>query len=103
MAAVGTGLFALVNLPSWPLAALAIAGVAAFGVARREGARLPAALAAVLFAVTSLLIMIEQLLERHPPDFGWPEQFAEFHVLGVLTILLLAVEYVRSAMAPDES
>ena len=47
--------------------------------------------------------MIEQILERHPPDFVWPKQFAEFHVLGVLTILLLAVEYVRSAMAPDES
>jgi hypothetical protein len=103
MAATGAGLFALVNLPSWPLAALAIACVAAFAVARREGARLPAALAASLFAVTSLLIMIEQVLERHPPDFGWPKQFADFHVLGVVTILLLAVEYVRSAMAPDES
>jgi len=103
LVAVGTGLFALVNLPSWPLAALVIAGVAAFGVARREGARLPASLAAGLFAVTSLLIMAEQVLERHPPDFGWPKQFAEFHVLGVLTILLLAVEYVRSAMAPDEN
>ena len=102
-AAVGTGLFALVNLPSWPAAALAIAGVAAFAVTRREGARLPPALAASLFAVTSLLIMIEQVLERHPPDFEWPKQFAEFHVLGVLTILLLAVEYVRSAIAPDES
>ena len=101
--AVGTGLFALVNLPSWPAAALALAGVAALGVTRREGARLPAALAAGLFAVTSLLIMIEQVLERHPPDFVWPKQFSEFHVLGVLTILLLAVEYVRSAMAPDES
>ena len=103
LVAVGTGLFALVNLPSWPFAALVIAGVAAFGVARREGARLPASLAAGLFAVTSLLIMAEQVLERHPPDFGWPKQFAEFHVLGVLTILLLAVEYVRSAMAPDEN
>ena len=103
VAAVGTGLFALVNLPSWPVAALALAGVAAFGVTRREGARLPAALAAGLFAITSLLIMIEQVLERHPPDFVWPKQFSEFHVLGVLTILLLAVEYVRSAMAPDES
>jgi hypothetical protein len=47
--------------------------------------------------------MIEQVLERHPPDFVWPKQFSEFHVLGVLTILLLAVDYVRSAMAPDES
>ena len=103
VAAVGTGLFALVNLPSWPVAALALAGVAAFGVTRREGARLPAALAAGLFAITSLLIMIEQVLERHPPDFVWPKQFAEFHVLGVLTILLVAVEYVRTAMAPDES
>ena len=103
MAAAGAGLFALVNLPSWPLASLAIAGVAAFAVTRREGARLPAALAASLFAVTSLLIMIEQVLERHPPDFGWPKQFADVHVLGVVTILLLAVEYVRSAMAPDES
>jgi len=101
-AAVGTGLFALVNLPSWPLGALVIAGVAACGVLRREGARLPAALAACLFAVTSLLIMVEQVFERHPPDFGWPKQFGEFHVLGVTTILLLAVEYVRSAMAPDD-
>ena len=102
-AAVGTGLFALVNLPSWPAAALAIAGVAAFAVTRREGARLPPALAASLFAVTSLLIMIEQVLERHPPDFGWPKQFAEFHVLGVLTILLLAVEYVRVPWLPTRA
>lgn len=103
LAAVGTGLFALANLPSWLYAALAIGGVAALGAARREAARLPAALAAGLFAVTSLLIMAEQALERHPPDFGWPKQFAEFHALGVLTILLLAVEYVRSALASDEA
>ena len=37
LAAVGTGLFALVNLPSWPVAALALAGVAAFGVRDGKG------------------------------------------------------------------
>ncbi|MEO0495431.1 MAG: hypothetical protein AAF081_18645, partial [Actinomycetota bacterium] len=100
--ALMTALFAAVNLPTWPPAVVVVGGVAALSVRRIEGARVPAGLAAGLFAITSLLIMAEQVLERHPPGFIWPQQFDEFHVLGVVTILLLAVEYVRCAVAPDD-
>lgn len=101
--AVGAGLFALVNLPTWEWSALLVAGVVAVSLTRTEGARLPAGLAAGLFAITSLLIMVEQALERHPPDFIWPQQFDRFHVLGVVTILLLAADYLRSLVAADDT
>ncbi|MEM8704971.1 MAG: alpha-(1-_3)-arabinofuranosyltransferase family protein [Actinomycetota bacterium] len=95
-------LFALANLPELEPVAVLVGGAAVVAVRLTHGARLPAGLAAGLFAITSLLIMIEQVLERHPPDFIWPQQFDRFHVLGVVTILLLAADYVRSAVASDD-
>ena len=97
------GLFALVNLPTWEWSAVLVAAVVAVSLTRTEGARLPAGLAAGLFAITSLLIMVEQALERHPPDFIWPQQFDRFHVLGVATILLLAADYLRGLVAGDDT
>ncbi len=57
----------------------------------------------MLYGVASLLIMVEQRRFRHPPDFNWPEQFEAYHILGVLTILLVAVEYIRAVTRPGRS
>ncbi len=94
--------FAAVNLPSAHLAALLVGAGAVVGIARPVFARAGAAAAALVFGVTSLLIMVEQTLDRHPPDFIWPQQFDEYHVLGVVTVLLLAADYVRSVARPDD-
>ena len=50
--------------------------------------------------VATLAVLYEQRRYRRPPDFVWPQQFDEVHILGVLAVLLLLVEYVRAAAAP---
>ena len=45
--------------------------------------------------------MVEQRRFRHPPDFVWPQQFENVHVLAVLALLLLFADYLRSALRPD--
>jgi hypothetical protein len=47
--------------------------------------------------MAALYVMAEQIKLRHPPDFVWPRQFDEVHILGVVAILLLAGEYIRMA------
>ncbi|MEM9465358.1 MAG: alpha-(1-_3)-arabinofuranosyltransferase family protein [Actinomycetota bacterium] len=104
LAAVGLAVagFATVNLPEWRLVALVIGAVAVVEIVRPGLRRLGSALAAAVFGVTSLLIMVEQTLERHPPDFIWPQQFDAYHVLGVIAVLLLAGEYVSSSVGADD-
>ncbi|MEM9203014.1 MAG: alpha-(1-_3)-arabinofuranosyltransferase family protein [Actinomycetota bacterium] len=100
--AVAAGGFALVNTPQWHvLCALGVGAAVWFGLGRPARGRFGALLGAGLFGVTSLLIMIEQRLDRHPPDFIWPQQFDEYHVLGVITVLLLAGDYISSLGAGD--
>ncbi len=95
--------FAALNLPEVRLSAVLIGALATLAVTRPALRRLSSAVAAVLFGITSLLIMVEQTLERHPPDFIWPQQFDTYHVLGVAVILLLAGDYGRSAITPDDA
>ena len=35
----------------------------------------------------AILIVIEQIIERHPRDFVWPLFFKDFHILGVVSVL----------------
>ena len=100
--ALTAGGFAVVNLPSFHGAALAVGGAVAVSLRFPRLERIAPVLAAAVFGLCSLLIMLEQTLERHPPDFIWPQQFDSYHVLGVLTVLLLAADYVRSVIVPDD-
>ncbi len=100
-ASTGFAAFAALNLPQWlPVAALMglvlLAGLRwrRFGAAAALGAALSLGLA-------SLYIMIQQRRFRYPPVFVWPQQFERVHILGVLAVLLIAAEYVRSAISPE--
>ncbi len=100
-AAIGVGLFSLVNLPQWPLAAVVVGLIVLAGLRHPRVGALAAALSAMSLGLASLYIMIQQRRFRYPPVFVWPQQFERVHILGVLAILLIAAEYVRSATAPS--
>ena len=95
-AAMATGIvgFCLANLPSWPVAAL----VMGIGYTLVERCRLPrsAPTVAALLAMASAVVMIavDQIRFRYPRDFVWPLFFEQYHVLGVVAILCLAVAAV---------
>ncbi len=88
-------------LPSWVWLAVPLA----LGTAIVARVARPAGIATIaasgVFGVTALLIMIEQRRFRNPPDFGWPQQYDELHILGMVTILLVAVEYTRAVIRPE--
>jgi hypothetical protein len=90
-----------VNLPQWPLLLALGLGALTYGGLRhpRVGSLAPL-LAAGSLGVATLAVLYEQRRYRRPPDFVWPQQFDEVHILGVLAVLLLLVEYVRAAAAP---
>ena len=99
VASFGVTAIALVNLPQWPLAAGFIGIVLAVALFRpRFSIALPL-LAALSLGVAALYVLIEQYRFRHPPDFVWPQQFEEVHILGVLTILLVMAEYAREVIS----
>jgi len=93
--------FAWLNLPRLPGLALVLAGALALLLRIRIGWLRPATLAAFVLGSTSLAIMIAQRRFRYPPDFGWPQQFADLHVWGVVALLLLAADYITSVVRPE--
>jgi len=101
--AVIFALFAAVNLPQWmPVAGLL--GVVLFASLRWRRFGTAAALGAALsLGVASLYIMVQQRRFRYPPVFVWPQQFERVHILGVVAIMLIAAEYVRSLVSPEGS
>ena len=48
--------------------------------------------APVLYALIGGYIVVHQVRGRFPADFAWPTQFSAVHWLGMLVVLLLAVE-----------
>ncbi len=100
LTAVAVAVVTALNLPQAPWLALGLAGVFYASVrAPRVGSVAPLAAAACL-GIATLAIMYEQRRFRRPPDFVWPQQFEEVHILGVLAVLLLLVDYIRGAIAP---
>ncbi|MDE0067929.1 MAG: alpha-(1-_3)-arabinofuranosyltransferase family protein [Acidimicrobiaceae bacterium] len=93
--------FALANLPQWHMAAVVVGAVAALGVWSPRWWNRPALYAALLLGLAAVSIMVEQRRFRHPPDFVWPQQFENVHILAVLALLLLFADYLRSAHRPD--
>ncbi len=82
--------FTLINLPGWHSAAALVGILGALTITGRVGHRAASLAAATAMAVTAVLIALEQIRERHPRDFVWPQFFDQFHVLAVLGILLTA-------------
>ena len=93
--------FALINLPEWHLAAVAVGAIAALGIWRPRWWNRGGLYAALLLGLAALSIMVEQRRFRHPPDFVWPQQFEGVHILAVIALLLLFADYLRSAQRPD--
>ena len=95
------GGFAWLNLPRLPGLAVVVAGLLVAVLRLRIGWLRPATLAAALLGLTSVAIMVAQKRFRYPPDFGWPQQFADLHVYGVVALLLLAADYLVSLVRPE--
>ncbi|MCQ3806798.1 MAG: alpha-(1-_3)-arabinofuranosyltransferase [Acidimicrobiia bacterium] len=93
--------FALLNLPQWHLAAVALGAIVAVGIWRPRWWNRPALYSALLLGIAALSIMVDQRRFRYPPDFVWPQQFEGVHVLAVLALVLLFADYLRSAHRPD--
>jgi len=56
-------------------------------------------LATGLMAAAALMIVIDQVRYRYPRDFIWPTFFDRYHVLGVLAVLCVLAEALRSLLA----
>lgn len=95
--------FSWLNLPRLPGLALVIGAVVAGGLRRRVGWARPATVAAFVLGLTAVAIMVAQRRFRYPPDFTWPRQFDHLHVWGVVALLLLAADYVVSALRPERA
>ncbi|MEQ8841449.1 MAG: alpha-(1-_3)-arabinofuranosyltransferase family protein [Acidimicrobiales bacterium] len=93
--------FSWLNLPRLPGLAVVVGFVVALMLRHRLGWLRPATMAAVVLGFTSVAIMVAQKRFRYPPDFGWPQQFADLHVWGVVALLLLAADYVVSLVRPE--
>ncbi|MEZ5244235.1 MAG: alpha-(1-_3)-arabinofuranosyltransferase family protein [Acidimicrobiales bacterium] len=93
--------FSWLNLPRLPGLALVVAASLVALLRLRIGWLRPATLAALVLGLTSVAIMVAQKRFRYPPDFGWPQQFADLHVWGVVALLLLAAEYLASIVRPE--
>ena len=93
--------FALLNLPEWHWAAVVVGVIGAVGLWRPRWWNRPALYGALVLGLAALSIMIDQRRFRYPPDFVWPQQFEGVHVLGVIALLLLFADYLRSALRPD--
>ena len=83
-------IFSLLNLPSLLLIS-AIVALFFFLALRLYIADYILLLSSFLFmGLSSILIMLDQIKERHPRDFVWPLFFERFHILGVVAILFIA-------------
>ncbi len=100
--AIGFGVlftgFALINLPSWPMAAPVIGLALGLSLAGYSPARLTAWLGVVAMGGTTFLVAVDQIRFRHPRDFVWPQFFEHLHVVGVLAILCLAAAAVEALL-----
>jgi arabinofuranan 3-O-arabinosyltransferase len=81
----------LVSPPPW-LPAVGVAAVALITLRWPRGRRLPAVLAFGGLGVVGAYYVIHQMRWRHPPDFGWPQEFATVSGLGLAVVLLLLLD-----------
>ena len=100
---VTTGLLvtagAWLNLPAWPVAAPLLGLLTGLVLAGRLWRRLLPLLATASMALAALLIVVDQVRYRYPRDFIWPAFFDRYHVLGVLAVLFVLAEAIRTLLA----
>lgn len=89
--------FAILNLADLHIATLGVGAITAISLWHPRWWNRPALYSALLLGVAALSIMIAQHRFRYPPDFVWPQQFDNVHVFGVIALLLLFADYLRSA------
>ncbi|HJM37951.1 MAG TPA: hypothetical protein QF627_03465, partial [Acidimicrobiales bacterium] len=90
LCSVSVLIFSLVNLPNFLLISLIVAFFF-FLTLRQQIANYGLLLFSFLFmGLSSFMIVIDQIKERHPRDFVWPLFFERFHILGVISILFIA-------------
>jgi arabinofuranan 3-O-arabinosyltransferase len=76
-----------------------VAGVAYMTARHPRGRSLALAGAAVALGLSAAFVGIQQIRHRFPPDFSWPAQFEIANGLGMVALLLLAVQAARDAVA----
>ncbi len=82
-------LFALINLPKLLIVSLALAILFYLVLTNRLPEQFLLLFSFLFMSSTAILIIIEQVVERHPRDFVWPLFFESFHILGVISILCI--------------
>lgn len=97
-AAVALAVVALLDTPPPFLTVPVVAGVAYVAFRWTRGRTLQAAVAAGLLGVIGLYYVASQIRYRHPPDFIWPQQFDDAHLVGLLVIFLLAGDALREVL-----
>lgn len=103
VAGIGITVFAWLNLPRLPGFAFGVGLLVVAALRFRTRWTMPALFAALALGLTSFAVMVAQRRFRYPPDFGWPQQFADLHVYGLLCLLFLAADYVVAVIAPDRT
>ena len=81
--------FTLLNLPKFLFLSLFVSLVFYLVMASKLPTRVLLAFSFLFMSAAAILIVIEQIIERHPRDFVWPLFFEDFHILGVVSVLFV--------------
>ncbi|MFN8037859.1 MAG: alpha-(1-_3)-arabinofuranosyltransferase family protein [Acidimicrobiales bacterium] len=95
------GAFALVTLPTWYWQALAAVPYAALVIVAfrwHRGRGLLGVAGAGALGLAAGYYVLQQVRNRFPADFVWPQLFTRVNVLGVLAVLLLLAEAARELL-----
>jgi arabinofuranan 3-O-arabinosyltransferase len=92
---------ALLETPkvAWQLALVVpYAVVVAWGLRSPRGRSILGLAGAGCLALAAAYIFVQQARHGYSPDFVWPQLFDRIHILGMLTVFLLAAEAVRELL-----
>ncbi|MEZ5141941.1 MAG: alpha-(1-_3)-arabinofuranosyltransferase family protein [Acidimicrobiales bacterium] len=101
VAGLALGAFALVTLPTrWLqlLAAVPYAVAVIAGMRWRRGRGVLGLAGAASLGLAASYYVLQQVRNRYPADFMWPQLFDRVSVLGLLAVLLLLAEAVRELL-----
>ena len=83
-------IFSLLNLPNLILISLVVALLFYLTLRLHIPSYILLLSSFSFMCLSSILIVLDQIKERHPRDFVWPLFFERFHILGVVAVLLIA-------------
>jgi arabinofuranan 3-O-arabinosyltransferase len=88
-----------VNLPLALLwAVVPLTGLAVAALRWGRGASVAAAAAAASLGLAGLYIVVRQFRYRVRADFTWPSEFDRVHVLGLVAVLAVGIQFVRDLL-----